>query len=288
MDYGRARVHQCSALVRPAGNKAACKFCGLVSAQGNYIMGSGSPQRAVRLSQHHWTHTTGATQLGVSIRRSRVWPIGRCRCARGPNVQAKLTWQATSRRDSIAHVPLMDANSLWLGARMRSARANHNTRVCCTVPAEGAAAAWSNCHPITGTPRTGTYTTTKHTWINEEGSVHPSLRPRWPPRCAGRGSDPPSCRASLSASISAISAPFGLETCDSCSRWTRPAAAVVAAPISPRLGHLGRVGARAVDLNCSCTTTAKEATDAGTLTPGVRAVVDLLTANHRRLCVVNP
>lgn len=173
-------MHHCSALVRPAGNKAACKFCGLVSAEGNYIMGSGSPQRAVRSSQHHWTHTTGATQLGVSIRRSRVWPIGRCRCARGPNVQAKLTWQATSRRDSIAHVPLMDANSLWLGARMRSARANHNTRVCCTVPAEGAAAAWSNCHPIIGAPRTRTYTTRKHTWINEQGSVDPSLRPVWP------------------------------------------------------------------------------------------------------------
>ncbi len=153
---------------------------------------------------------------------------------------------------------------------MHSARADHNTRVSCTVPAKGAAAAWSNCHPITGAPRTRTYTTRKHTWMNEQGSVHPSLRPVWAARCAGRESDPPSWRASLSASFSAISAPFGLETCDSCSRWTQPAAAVVAAPISPRLGHLGRVGARMVDLNCSCTTTAKEAEEAHAPTLGVR------------------
>lgn len=79
-----------------------------------------------------------------------------------------------------------------------------------------------------------------------------------------------------------------LETCDSCSGWTRPGAVVVAAPISPRLGHLGRVGARVVDLNCSCTTTAKEAEEASAPTPGVCAVVDLLTANRRRLCVVSP
>ena len=61
-------------------------------------------------------------------------------------MHAELTWQATFRRDSIAYIPLMDANSLWLGARMHSARADHNTRVSCTVPAKGAAAAWSNCH----------------------------------------------------------------------------------------------------------------------------------------------
>ena len=203
-------------------------------------------------------------------------------------MHAELTWQATFRRDSIAYIPLMDANSLWLGARMHSARADHNTRVSCTVPAKGAAAAWSNCHPITGAPRTRTYTTRKHTWMNEQGSVHPSLRPVWAARCAGRESDPPSWRASLSASFSAISAPFGLETCDSCSRWTQPAAAVVAAPISPRLGHLRRVAARMVDLNCSCTTTAKEAEEAHAPTLPVCAVVDLLTANRRRLCVVGP
>jgi hypothetical protein len=94
-------------------------------------------------------------------------------------VHAELTWQATFGRDSIAYIPLMDANSLWLGTRKNSARADHITRVRCIVPAKGAAATWSNCHPIIGAPRTRTYTTRKHTWMNEQGSVHPSLRPVW-------------------------------------------------------------------------------------------------------------
>jgi hypothetical protein len=286
--YGRARVHWCTTLVRPARQQGGVQILRPCLGSSNDIMGSGCPQRAVRSSQHHWTHTTEATQLGVNIRRSRVWPIGRCRCARGPNVHAELTWQATFRRDSIAYIPLMDANSLWLGARMHSARADHNTLVCCTVPAKGAAAAWSNCHPITGAPRTRTYITRKHTWMTGQGSVHSSLRPVWASRCAGCESDPPSWRASLSASISPISAPFGLETCDSCSRWTLHAAAAAAAPTSPRLGHLRGARARPAGHSPSCGTTPKTSSPQAMDAPGVCAVVDLLTANRRRLRAVAP
>jgi len=112
----------------------------------------------------------------VSIRRSRVWSIGRCRCARGPNVHAELTWQATFRRDSIAYIPLMDANSLWLGARMHSARADHNTRVSCTVPAKGAAAAWSNCHRRA---------TNKDLVIRARGGLNPQRPSSRPPSALG-------------------------------------------------------------------------------------------------------
>jgi hypothetical protein len=102
------------------------------------------------------------------------------RDARG--VSAVPTCYATSRRNSITHIPLMDSHSLRLEVRMHSARFNHYTRECCTALAKGPAGAWSNCHPITVESRTRTYTTTQHTCINEEGSADPSLRPVWPPR----------------------------------------------------------------------------------------------------------
>ena len=54
------------------------------------------------------------------------------------------------------------------------------------------------------------------------------------------------------------------------------------------MAHLGRVGAQSGGLNCSCTTTTKEDEEAGTHTKGVCAVVDLLTANARRLRAVTP